>query len=204
MNPQQGTGPHPSGGQAGGSPWATGGVGTGVGAYGVRAGGKGRAMGWAGVVLAVATVTTGLMAGLFAAFSYAVMPGLGRLDDAAFVAATQRINVAILNGWFGVCFGGALVASVAAAVLHLAPGRRPALPWIVAGLVLYVLVLGVTVAVSVPLNDRLAAAGSADPAAARAAFETVWVRWNVVRAVLNTAAFGALSWALVLHGRLSG
>jgi uncharacterized membrane protein len=158
-------------------------------------------MSWAGVSLVVAVVTTGLMAGLFAAFSYAVMPGLGRLGDAEFVAAMQRINVAILNGWFGVCFGGALVASAAASVLHLAPGRRAALPWIVAGLVLYVLVLGVTMGISVPLNDKLAAAGSADPAAARDAFETAWVRWNVVRTVLNTAAFAALSWALVLSGR---
>ena len=159
-------------------------------------------MGWAGVVLVGAVVTTGLMAGLFAAFSYAVMPGLGQLGDAEFVAAMQRVNVAILNPVFGVCFGGALVTSVAAAVLHLAPGRRAALPWIVAGAVLYVLVLGITMGVSVPLNDRLAAAGSTDPAAARDAFEAVWVRWNVVRAVLTTAAFGCLSWALVLHGRL--
>lgn len=161
-------------------------------------------MGWGGVALVAAVLTTGLMAGLFAAFSYAVMPGLGRLGDAEFVAAMQRINVAILNGWFGICFGGALVTTAVAAVLHLAPGRRAALPWIVAGLVLYVLVLGVTMAVSVPLNDELAAAGSADPAAARAAFETVWVRWNVVRTVLDTAAFAVLSWALVLHGRLRG
>jgi uncharacterized membrane protein len=161
-------------------------------------------MGWAQVTLVVAVVTTGLMAGLFAAFSYAVMPGLGRLGDAEFVTAMQRINVAILNGWFGICFGGALVASAAAAVLHLAPARRAALPWIVAGLVLYVLVLLVTMAVSVPLNDKLAAAGSTDPAAAREAFETAWVRWNVVRTVLNTAALAALSWALVLSGRAGG
>jgi uncharacterized membrane protein len=70
--------------------------------------------------------------------------------------------------------------------------------------VLYVLVLVVTMALNVPLNDRLDAAGSADPAAARAAFEDVWVRWNVVRSVLSVAAFGCLGWALVLHGRLAG
>jgi uncharacterized membrane protein len=165
---------------------------------------RGRTMSWAQGTLVAAVLTTGLMAGLFAAFSYAVMPGLGRLGDAEFVAAMQRINVAILNGWFGICFGGALVTSVLAAVLHRAPDRRAALPWILAGLVLYVLVLAVTMGVSVPLNDKLAAAGTADPAAAREAFETAWVRWNVVRTVLNTAAFGCLSWALVLAGRLGG
>ena len=161
-------------------------------------------MGWGGAVLVAAVLTAGLMAGLFAAFSYAVLPGLGRAGDAVFVEAMQRINVAILNGWFGICFGGALVFSVLAAVLHLGPDRRSALPWIVAGAVLYLLVLLVTTAVSVPLNDRLAAAGATDPAAAREAFETAWVRWNVVRTVLNTAAFGCLTWAVVLHGRLTG
>jgi uncharacterized membrane protein len=158
-------------------------------------------MGWSTAALVAATLTTGLMAGLFAAFSYAVMPGLARTDDAAFVQSMQRINVAILNPVFGICFGGAALFGVLAVVLHLR--RSAALPWVVAGLVLYVAVLVVTMALNVPLNDRLEAAGRGDPAAARAAFEDAWVRWNVVRSVLCVAAFGCLSWALVLHGRLS-
>ena len=155
---------------------------------------RGKIMGTGALV--AATITAGLMAGLFAAFSYAVMPGLGRAGDAAFVEGMQKINVAILNGWFGICFGGALVFSVLAAVLH----RGGARPWIVAGAVLYLLVLVVTIAVNVPLNDKLEAAGLTDPHAARAAFETMWVRWNVVRTVLNVAAFGCLAWALRLAG----
>jgi uncharacterized membrane protein len=154
--------------------------------------------GWATAALAGAVVTNGLMAGLFAAYSYAVMPGLGRTDDRTFVAAMQQTNAAILNGWFGVCFGGAVLLAAVAAVLHRG---RPGLGWIVAGLVLYVAVLGVTFAVNVPLNDALAAAGDVDPAGARARFEGAWVRWNVVRAVLSTAAFGCLTWALVATGR---
>jgi uncharacterized membrane protein len=163
---------------------------------------------WASGSLVAATVTTGLMAGLFAAFSYAIMPGLAKTGDAAFVESLQKINVAILNGWFSICFGGALVFSVLAVVLHLGADRRPVLPWVVAGAVLYLLVLVVTFAVNVPLNDQLVAAG--DPAripdlhAVREHFEATWVRWNIVRAVLNTLALGCLSWALVLHGRLSG
>lgn len=151
---------------------------------------------WATGSLLAATITAGLMAGLFAAFSYAIMPGLGRAGDAAFVAGMQKINVAILNGWFGVCFGGALLFSVLAAVLQ---GGRPR-TWIVAGAVLYLLVLVVTFAVNVPLNDKLEAAGLTDPHAARAAFETLWVRWNVVRTVLCTLSFGCLAWALRLAG----
>ena len=154
--------------------------------------------GWATAALTGAVVTNGRMAGLFAAYSYAVMPGLGRTDDRTFVAAMQQTNAAILNGWFGVCFGGAVLLAAVAAVLHRG---RPGLGWVVAGLVLYVAVLGVTFAVNVPLNDALAAAGDVDPAGARARFEGVWVRWNVVRAVLSTAAFGSLTWALVVTGR---
>lgn len=151
-----------------------------------------------GAALVAGTVTTGMMAGLFGAFSYAVMPGLARTDDATFVQAMQRINVAILNGWFGTCFGGALVLTALAAVLLRG---RPEQRWVLAGLVLYVVVLVVTFAVNVPLNDRLAAAGGTGAAAAREAFETVWVRWNVVRAGASLAAFGCLSWALVELGR---
>ncbi len=117
---------------------------------------------WTSATLVAATLAAGLMAGLFAAFWYAVMPGLARASDLAFVDGMQRINVAILNGWFGLCFAGALVFPVLAAVLHAGAERRSVLPWIVAGAVLYLVVLVVTFAANVPLNDRLDAAG--DPA----------------------------------------
>ena len=166
-----------------------------------------RAVGfWTSATLVAATLTAGLMAGLFAAFWYAIMPGLARASDLAFVDGMQRINVAILNGWFGLCFAGALVFSVVAGILHAGAERRSVLPWIVAGALLYLVVLVVTFAINVPLNDRLEAAG--DPArigdlhAVREQFEAAWVRWNAVRTLACTLAFGCLAWALVLHGRL--
>ncbi|MGP3926839.1 anthrone oxygenase family protein [Streptomyces sp. 8N616] len=65
--------------------------------------------------------------------------------------------------------------------------------------------LVITFAINVPLNNELEAAGDvhriADVAAVRERFETTWVRWNIIRAVLNTGALGCLSWALVLRGR---
>ncbi|MEV7008446.1 anthrone oxygenase family protein [Streptosporangium sp. NPDC051022] len=156
------------------------------------------------VSLLAATVTTGLMAGLFASFAYAVMPGLGRSHDRTFVEAMQRINVAILNGWFMFCFLGGLVFTIAALVLHLRSDGG-VLPWIIAALVLYGVMFVVTAAVNVPLNDQLAKAGApgdiADLAAVRQLFESRWVTWNVVRAVANVTAFAVLTWALVLHGR---
>lgn len=162
--------------------------------------------GFRSAVLIAATLTTGLVAGLFYAYACSVMPGLGRADDRTFVTAMQRINVAILNGWFFATFIGALPLTGLAVALHLDAGQRRALPWLLAGLALYALVLVVTFAVNVPLNNRLQAAGEpdriADLATARTRFEATWVRWNIVRAVASTAAFTCLAWALVQHGRL--
>ncbi|MFM1730746.1 anthrone oxygenase family protein [Prescottella soli] len=149
-----------------------------------------------------ACLTTGLVAGLFAGFAYAVMPGLGRSDDHTFVEAMQKINVAILNGWFMFCFVGGLLLTVAALLSHVRSGSG-VLPWIVAALVLYLVMFVITGTVNVPLNDELARAGEhlTDPSAVRAHFESKWVTWNIVRALVTTVAFAALAWALVLHGR---
>ncbi|MFJ8042406.1 DUF1772 domain-containing protein [Kitasatospora sp. NPDC096147] len=159
-------------------------------------------------VLLAATLTMGLSAGLFFGYACSVMPGLAKADDRTFVETMQRINVAILNGWFLTVFMGALVLALLAVGLHLGAGQRGPLPWLVAAAVLYVVLVVVTAAVNVPLNDQLAAAGSLDRipdlGAVREQFETTWVRWNTVRAVAGTAGFGCLVTALVLSGRTTG
>ncbi|MFF5205190.1 DUF1772 domain-containing protein [Streptosporangium sp. NPDC000396] len=156
------------------------------------------------VALAAATLSMGLIAGLFYAYSCSVMIGLGRTDDRTFVSAMQSINVSILNGWFFASFMGALALTALAGALHLGGGGRSALPWIVAALVLYGATFIITVVFNVPLNDQLAAAGAPDRitdlAAVREQFEATWVRWNLVRAVTSTAAFGCLIWALLRGG----
>ncbi|MGH3824901.1 MAG: DUF1772 domain-containing protein [Pseudonocardiaceae bacterium] len=160
-----------------------------------------------GATLVAATLTNGLLAGVFYAFAVSVMLGLRQVDNRTFVGAMQQINVAIENGWFLASFLGAPVLAALATVLHLSAGHRHALPWIAAGFVLAAAALIITVAVNVPLNNALDAAGGpdqiADLAAVRASFEAAWVRWNVARAVTSTAAFGCFIWALVLYGRTS-
>jgi uncharacterized membrane protein len=152
------------------------------------------------VSLLAATLTMGLAAGLFYTYFFSVMPGLAAADDRTLVTAIQRINVRMLNGWFALAFVGAPVFTALAAALHLGADERPALPWIVAGLVLYGITLVITFARNIPLNNELAAAGDpdlvADLAALRTRFETAWVRWNVLRAATSVAAFASLLWAV--------
>ena len=156
--------------------------------------------------LIIATLSVGLMAGVMALYANTLMPGLGRTDDRTFVGAFQAIDTRIINPLFLLTFLGVLVFTGLAALLHLAEEFRSVLPWIVVATALYLATVVITLVVNVPLNDGIKAAGSpdliADLAAVRSAFnETKWVRWNLVRVVITTAAFGCLAWALVLLGR---
>ncbi|WP_106191100.1 DUF1772 domain-containing protein [Umezawaea tangerina] len=150
-----------------------------------------------GASLVGATLTTGLMAGLFFAYTCSVMPALKGADDRTFVDAMQRVNVAIVNGWFLLAFLGAAVLGVLAAFLHLG---RAGFGWVLAGAVLYLAAIAVTAAVNIPLNNALDAAGDpaaiTDLAAVRTRFETTWVPWNLVRTLTSTAGFACLAWAL--------
>ncbi|MGY1439271.1 anthrone oxygenase family protein [Streptomyces reniochalinae] len=158
-----------------------------------------------GVSLVGAVLLTGVSAGLYYGFAVAVMPGLRRAADRTFVEGMQRINAAILNGWFLLVFVGSLALILTAGALRLwGGGSTGTLPWIAVAAVLYLAVLVITMGFNVPLNDALDAGGlPRDPerlAGLRERFEGAWNRWNVVRTVCNTAAFGCLAWALVRHG----
>ncbi|PZU00224.1 MAG: DUF1772 domain-containing protein, partial [Gordonia sp. (in: high G+C Gram-positive bacteria)] len=59
-------------------------------------------------LLIAAVLAVGLIAGLFCAFAYAVMPGLAQTDDPVFVSSMQRINVVIVNPLFLLLFFGGL------------------------------------------------------------------------------------------------
>ena len=154
------------------------------------------------VTLMAATLSTGLAAGAFVLYWHTIMPGLAKTDDRTFVGAFQALDRAIINPWFMAGgFLGALVFMLLAGIAHLG---QDTLPWIAAAFVLYLVTFVLTLAINVPLNDALKAAGdpaSIDVAAARAAFdEARWARVNRVRVLLSTVAFGLLAWALVVYG----
>ena len=147
----------------------------------------------------VATVMTGLLAGLFYGFACAVMPGLQRVDDRTFVDTMRSINRRIVNGWFLLCFLGAPVLTLAAAVGQFVL-RGEDSRWPIAGAVAFSAAsLVITAAVNVPLNNALDAADdparSTDPAVIRRRFEGRWVRWNIGRTAASTGAFACLVWA---------
>ena len=153
--------------------------------------------------LLAATITTGMMAGIFGIYANAIMPGLAKTDDKTFVGSFQAMDRAIVNPLFLMLgFLGSLVFTLLAGLLQL--GEK-ALPWIAVAFVRYLGAVIITFAVNLPLNDALKAAGdpnTIDVAAAREAFsETRWRTFNLARVALNTVAFGLLTWALYLTGK---
>ena len=124
----------------------------------------------AGSLLA-ATLSMGLVAGVFALYAHTIMPGLGRTDDRTFVGAFQAIDRAIINPWF---IGGGFFAITIAVNVPLSDGIKAA-------------------------GDPDGIADLA--AVRTRFTEARWRSWNLVRVVTSTAAFGLLAWALVLYGQ---
>jgi uncharacterized membrane protein len=160
----------------------------------------------ADIVLGAAVIAMGLLAGLYFFSAIAVMPALTAAEDRTLVDAMQQMIDKIENpAFFLVLFGAPVLAGIA-----LAQARDSGSPqlagWIVAGLALYAVMVIITFAVHIPLNDDLVNAGDPetieDLAAVRDDFVTPWVAWDIVRTLATTAAFGCLVWALILRGRM--
>lgn len=147
------------------------------------------------VIIIIAIVTNGLLAGVFFAFVVAIVPGLRRVDDGAYVRAFRAINRAILNGWFISVFMVAPVAAVAGVVAgFIAPGGTSSALLII-GAVLSILSAVITAAANIPLNRGLdeAPIDSAELCrTARLRFETPWNRWHLARTLMSIGAFACL------------
>ena len=142
-----------------------------------------------------AAIGSGLMAGVFFAFSVFIMNGLGRLPPAQGVAAMQSINVTVLNPLFLTLFVGTAALCAGLAGYGLLHWARPGSAWLVAGGASYVFGnLAVTRICNIPRNDALARV-QPDSSMAETAWRDYlhgWNPWNNVRTVTALAASAAL------------
>lgn len=132
------------------------------------------------------SVGCGLVAGVFFAFSVAVMPALRRLPAASGTAVMQAVNTVIVGPLFLVLFVGTAIGCVALVLLAPTDLLR------VLGAALYAVgAFGVTVAANIPLNNALDARGER----VWARYLARWTAWNHVRTVAAAAAAVALTMA---------
>jgi uncharacterized membrane protein len=161
------------------------------------------------LTLGLATLATGLVAGVFYAYAVSVNLGLAAQPDASYVATMQAINERIENPVFFASFFGAVLFLLATLAAHI-PRPRSGRFWLVA--LACALYIGggflLTAFVNVPLNEELARvaanASSDELAGARTAYEGPWNFWNGVRTVFTSMAFLALIGACLLRQDRSG
>jgi len=158
------------------------------------------------VTLGGATLTVGLMAGVFYAYSVSVNLGLLQQPDESYVSTMQQINERIQNPLFSASFFGAILFLLAATAAHF-PRPQTRRFWLVASACALYMVgaFGVTVLASVPLNEALARVSLDAPpdelARARSAFQDPWNFWNGVRSASSFLAFAALVGACLMRER---
>jgi len=147
----------------------------------------------------VAALGSGLIAGVFFAFSTFVMPALSRLPPEQGIAAMQSINVAAINRWFMGALFGTAAACLVLAVSSLRAWGDPVAALRLVGSVLYIAgAVLVTIVYHVPRNDALATVppGSAEAAALWLRYLPGWTAWNHARAAAPFAAAVVLTVAL--------
>ena len=156
-------------------------------------------------VLILATWLCGLTAGFLFAFASVVMPGIGKLDDKAYIRAFQVIDGVIQAGQpvFGVVWlGSALAILMAGVMAFLQPDGILQILVCTAALAHLFGVQLPTFRINVPLNNALQsidtdAIDEAALAAARRAFEPRWVTWNSIRTVIASMVSVSLMCALL-------
>ncbi|MFF6801474.1 MULTISPECIES: DUF1772 domain-containing protein [Streptomyces] len=153
------------------------------------------------VVLAVlGALTTGLMAGVFCAFSVLVMRGLAALPPAQGVTAMNAINASAMTPVFVVLFLGsaALCAVITVVTFVLWPDHGTAR--LLVGSALYLCgAFGVTVVANVPRNETLMRKepGTPEAVAYWPVYLREWTRWNHVRTLASAASAAVYLLALI-------
>jgi uncharacterized membrane protein len=132
-----------------------------------------------------AAIGSGLVAGIFFAFSAFVMAALGRILPEQGIAVMQSINITVLTPAFLTAFLGTGVVCVALAAGSYVWWGEASGKLLLASLIYLVGCIGVTMICNVPLNDALAAVRPNTPEAAAvwSNYLTVWTNWNHLRTV---------------------
>jgi uncharacterized membrane protein len=152
------------------------------------------------VLIFAAAIGSGLVAGIFFAFSSFVMAALGRLPSDHGIAAMNAINVTVINPAFFLAFFGTGVVCVAAVVASAFRWTTGSGVLVVIAAVLYLVgCIGVTMVRNVPLNNALAAVslGTPEAVALWTRYLSEWTLWNTVRTIVPALSAILFTIALV-------
>ena len=147
------------------------------------------------IILALAILLTGLMAGIFFTWSNAVKPGIGKLSDIEYLRALQSMNRVILNNAFKIIFLGAIIVVALVPVFYFNLYPKNIFWLFVFTLVIYWIgVFGVTVSGNIPLNEildktNLESITSEEIKTLRKSIEVKWNNFNLIRCISSAISF---------------
>ena len=156
------------------------------------------------IILIAATLSTGMMSGIFFTWTNAVKPGIGKLDDFGYLSALKSMNRVILNTQFRALFIAAVILIPIAAALSYSAAPDYLFWLLVAAAIIYELgTFAVTFLGSIPLNrmvenadlSQLSIEGARN---LRARVEGRWNRLNRIRTVTSLLAFVVLAYAVLM------
>ena len=150
-------------------------------------------------LLWTAALSSGLIAGIYFAFSVFIMKAFGKIETSQSVAAMNAINETILRSFFMPLFFGSTMISVILTVVALVHwGEAGSGLTLIAGTIYFVGMFVCTVVFNVPLNNVLAGLkeDSANDGEVWLHYLKVWTRWNHLRTVSSLVTCGLSIWLL--------
>lgn len=149
-----------------------------------------------------AAIGSGIVGGIFYAFSSFVMTALARVSPSEGITVMRSIDVSVMNASFMTVFMGTGLLCTITGIGSLFNWNTTAAKLVFLASLLYLIgSIGVTAAFNVPLNNRLASnSESVQIISFWQHYLKAWVLWNHIRtaaSILSSALFTA---ALYLRG----
>ena len=151
------------------------------------------------VILWAAALSSGLIAGVYFAFSVFIMQAFDKIGAAQAIAAMNSINEIILRSLFMPLFFGSSIISVLLIIIAFAQWSEVGSVLILIGGTVYFFGMFVcTVLFNVPLNNTLAKtdSNSVDAHHVWSGYLKVWTNWNHLRTVSSLVTCVLCVWVL--------
>ena len=151
------------------------------------------------ILLWTAAISSGLMAGVYFAFSAFIMKAFGNLDTTQSIAAMNSINRTILHSLFiPLFFGSSIVSVLLIVVAFFHWGEAGYEITLLAGIIYLVGMFVCTIAFNVPLNNSLAKIYANDSSAQQvwSHYLKNWTNWNHLRALSSLTTCVLCIWLI--------
>lgn len=149
------------------------------------------------VLLWVAALGSGLMAGVYFAFSAFIMQAFAKIETSQSIAAMNAINQTILRSWFMPVFFGSSIVSVLLIITALINwGEAGSGLTLIAGAVYFVGMFICTIVFNLPLNNMLAESEETGAREDWSRYLKTWTRWNHLRTLSSLLTCSLGIWLL--------